>query len=134
MAALLLERPPVLERDLEHGFEHEPRELHEPRDPHSSQDPQDLHDRSGHMLIQNRPGARGGLTLDDLVTGVWEGLALRATVVCPVCAGQMTSASEVSSADMSVQELSRTQELSGIQELSGDTLAGACLNCGSQLS
>jgi DnaJ-class molecular chaperone len=31
------------------------------------------------------------LTLDDLITGVWEGLALHETVRCPACGGTMTS-------------------------------------------
>ncbi|HEU4978862.1 MAG TPA: hypothetical protein VFT42_08210 [Solirubrobacteraceae bacterium] len=34
--------------------------------------------------------ARGGLTLDELIVGVWEGLAAHATVACPVCGGSMT--------------------------------------------
>jgi hypothetical protein len=36
-----------------------------------------------------RTRAHGRLTLGDLITGVWEGLAVRA-VRCPVCAGEMT--------------------------------------------
>jgi hypothetical protein len=38
--------------------------------------------------------ARGGLTLDELITGVWEGLSVRQTVRCPACGGAMTPASE----------------------------------------
>jgi hypothetical protein len=34
--------------------------------------------------------ARGGLTLDELIVGVWEGLAAHSTVACPVCGGAMT--------------------------------------------
>jgi tRNA(Ile2) C34 agmatinyltransferase TiaS len=34
--------------------------------------------------------ARGGLTLDELIVGVWEGLAAHHTVACPVCGGAMT--------------------------------------------
>lgn len=30
-------------------------------------------------------GASGGLTLEQLVSGVWEGLAARVPVACPVC-------------------------------------------------
>jgi DnaJ-class molecular chaperone len=30
-----------------------------------------------------------GLTLDDLITGVWEGLSSHHTVTCPVCSGKM---------------------------------------------
>ena len=32
----------------------------------------------------------GGLTLDDLVVGVWEGLSAHRTVACPACGGAMT--------------------------------------------
>ena len=39
----------------------------------------------------NQTGARGGLTLDDLITGVWEGLATHDTVCCPACGGAMSS-------------------------------------------
>lgn len=30
-----------------------------------------------------------GLTLDQLITGVWEGLSSHHTVTCPVCSGKM---------------------------------------------
>ena len=30
-----------------------------------------------------------GLTLDQLLTGVWEGLSTHHTVTCPVCSGKM---------------------------------------------
>ena len=41
-----------------------------------------------------RPGAllagtSGGPTLDDLITGVWEGLSANETVSCPACGGAM---------------------------------------------
>jgi hypothetical protein len=29
----------------------------------------------------------GGLTLDDAIVGVWEGLAARVVVACPLCGG-----------------------------------------------
>jgi DnaJ-class molecular chaperone len=29
------------------------------------------------------------LTLDDVITGVWEGLSSHHTVTCPVCSGKM---------------------------------------------
>jgi hypothetical protein len=32
----------------------------------------------------------GGLTLDDLVVGVWEGLSAHRAVACPACGGEMT--------------------------------------------
>jgi hypothetical protein len=56
--------------------------------------------------------AYGGLTLDDLITGVWEGLAVRDTVCCPVCGGMMVS----HTAD------------------SGDVCEGGCRDCGTVLS
>jgi len=31
----------------------------------------------------------GGLTLDDLVVGVWEGLSAHRAVACPACGGEM---------------------------------------------
>jgi hypothetical protein len=33
--------------------------------------------------------ARGEPTLDDVLAGVWEGLAARAAAGCPVCGGRM---------------------------------------------
>jgi hypothetical protein len=39
----------------------------------------------------SRTGAHGWLTLDDLITGVWEGLAVRDAVRCPACGGTMAS-------------------------------------------
>ena len=35
------------------------------------------------------PDKSGGLTLDDLVVGVWEGLSAHRTVPCPACGGAM---------------------------------------------
>jgi hypothetical protein len=32
----------------------------------------------------------GEPTLDELLTGVWEGLAAHRSVLCPVCSGEMT--------------------------------------------
>jgi hypothetical protein len=32
----------------------------------------------------------GGLTLDDLLVGVWEGLSAHRTVACPACGEAMT--------------------------------------------
>lgn len=31
----------------------------------------------------------GGLTLDDAIVGVWEGLAAQVTVACPCCGGAL---------------------------------------------
>jgi DnaJ-class molecular chaperone len=91
MTTLLLERPLAVAHDFE-------------RDPHGQSD---------HAHVLARTGAHGRLTLDDLVTGVWEGLAVRATVTCPVCAGSMTSGSDGANAD---------------------TPTGVCLSCDSRLS
>ena len=38
--------------------------------------------------------ARGGLTLDELITGVWEGLSAGRTVRCPACGGALAPAGE----------------------------------------
>jgi hypothetical protein len=58
-----------------------------------------------------RTDAHGRLTLDDLVTGVWEGLAVRDAVHCLVCGGTMASSAH-----------------------SHDASIGDCLNCGSRLT
>jgi len=34
-------------------------------------------------------GVGGGRTLDDALSGAWEGLTAHAVVACPVCAGRM---------------------------------------------
>jgi hypothetical protein len=94
MGTLLLERSPALDE----GFEHDT--------PH----------RLDGTLFAGTADAHGRLTLDDLITGAWEGLAVRGTVTCPVCASPMTARS------------------SGAPEHGGDAPVGACLSCGSQLS
>jgi hypothetical protein len=38
--------------------------------------------------IAGRP-ARRGLTLDDVIVGVWEGLHAHHTATCPICGGEM---------------------------------------------
>lgn len=91
MSTLLLDRPPALEE----GFEHDARR------------------RLGGAPDAGQVDAHGRLTLDDLIVGVWEGLAVRATVQCPVCAGPMAS---------------------GSHEHAADTLAGACMSCGARLA
>jgi hypothetical protein len=67
----------------------------------------------------NRTDAHGWLTLDDLVTGVWEGLAVCDTVHCPACGGTMASRG---AAGAEAHEI-----LDGARE-------GTCLDCGIQLS
>jgi hypothetical protein len=92
MTSLLLEQSPAIERN----FEHDP------------------HDRLEAARISGRTaGAHGRLTLDDLVTGVWEGLAVRDAASCPVCEGPMTSTPHGTS---------------------GESPTGVCLSCGSRLS
>ena len=54
---------------------------------------------------------RGGPTLDDLITGVWEGLAVHSLAGCPACGGAMS------------------------RHASGPgTLAGVCEDCSSELT
>ena len=91
MTTLLLERSPALDE----GFEYEAR------------------CRLDGVLIAGATDAHGRLTLDDLITGVWEGLAVRGTVNCPVCASQMASRTPVGC---------------------GEVPTGVCRNCGSRLS
>lgn len=38
-------------------------------------------------------GASGGPTLDELISGVWEGLSARVFVACPVCTRPLRAAS-----------------------------------------
>jgi hypothetical protein len=88
MGTLLLERPRAVEGDFERH-------------------------RRNRGVISGRTDAHGGLTLDDLITSVWQGLAVRAAVTCPVCEGPMAS---------------------GAQGDEGASPTSACLNCGSRLS
>jgi hypothetical protein len=91
MPTLLLERAPALGE----GLEHEPcRGL-------------------GDAGVTGQTDAHGRLTLDDLIVSVWEGLAVRGTVSCPVCAGPMVA-------------------MTGGQDEEAPT--GACFDCGARLS
>jgi hypothetical protein len=90
MTPMLLERFPALEESVGHDMPHR---------------------LDGALL--GRADAHGRLTLDDLITSVWEGLAVRDTVNCPVCAGPMTPGSSTTRSD---------------------STAAACFSCGSQLS
>jgi len=93
MPTLLLERAPALGE----GLEHDPcRGL-------------------GGMVDTGRTGAHGRLTLDERIVSVWEGLAVRGTVSCPVCAGPMVLDA-------------------GERGDDADPLAGLCADCGSRLS
>jgi hypothetical protein len=38
---------------------------------------------------RHAPASRGGVTLDDLLTAAWDGLAAHHSVACPVCSGPM---------------------------------------------
>ena len=60
---------------------------------------------------RSRTAVRGGLTLDELITGVWEGLSACQAVRCPACGGAMQPARE-----------------SGPRGV-----LGACNDCGSEL-
>jgi DNA-directed RNA polymerase subunit RPC12/RpoP len=60
----------------------------------------------------NRVDGRGGLTLDEMVAGVWEGLAAKDAVRCPACGGTMVSRSAARA----------------------EAREGVCLNCGARLS
>jgi hypothetical protein len=89
MPTLLLERAPALGE----GLEHEPRR------------------GLGDAGVTGQTDAHGRLTLNEIITSVWEGLAVRGTVSCPVCSGPMAAHRD------------------------GDcTVSGACLYCGASLS
>lgn len=75
-------------------------------------DERDTSFRLDGALCAGMPGAHGRLTLDELITGVWEGLAVRGTIECPVCTSSMV--------------LSSHGDGSGRQ-------TGSCLGCGSKL-
>lgn len=90
MSTLLLERSPTLDE----GFECDARL------------------RLDGARFAGRADAHGGLTLDDLITSVWEGLAVRGTVDCPVCESQMAT---------------------DLDDDCDDPPTGVCLDCGSRL-
>ena len=80
---------------LEEGLEHEPRR------------------GLGDAGDTGRTDAHGRLTLDELITSVWEGLAVRGTVSCPVCSGPMVTHS---------------------LDSDGERLTGTCIGCSASLS
>ena len=43
-----------------------------------------------HCDVHRASETGGGLTLDDLVVGVWEGLSAHRAVACPACGEEMT--------------------------------------------
>jgi hypothetical protein len=92
VTTLLLERSPLLQA----SFEVEKRDEHEES-----------------TLFSQRADARGRLTLDELITGVWEGLSVRDVIPCPVCGGAMKSGSSAAPDGSPV---------------------GDCMDCGSRLS
>jgi hypothetical protein len=91
MTTLLLERSLARDEGFEHG----------------------AHPRLDDARFAGRADAHGRLTLDELIIDVWEGLAVRASVNCPVCAGQMALRSVADSED---------------------SPTGVCADCGSRLS
>ena len=54
----------------------------------------------------------GALTLDQLIAGIWEGLAMDGVVRCPACHGRMKAHAAIQ----------------------GEAVGGDCLDCGAQLS
>ena len=65
---------------LDLGFDRPPILGGGPDDDHAPRPGMPGPDRSSHSR----------LTLDHLITGVWEGLSSHHTVTCPVCSGKMT--------------------------------------------
>jgi hypothetical protein len=101
MPTLLLERAPALGE----GLEHEPRRW------------------LGGAVVTGQTDAHGRFTLDELITSVWEGLAVRAAVSCPVCAGPMVPRRHSGAA----QDLEDTSMDAGAR-------SAVCLGCGTRLS
>lgn len=91
MPTLLLERAPALGE----GLEHDPRR------------------GLGDAVDTGRTDAHGRLTLDERITSVWEGLAVRGTVSCPVCGGRMEAEGKGGGAE--------------------HMLLGSCSDCGTHL-
>ena len=89
MSTLLLERSP----DLDESFE------------------RDTRLRLDGAPLGGTADVHGRLTLDELITSVWEGLAVRGTVDCPVCASPMALRSHGDD----------------------DGQTGSCLDCGSEI-
>jgi len=72
-------------------------------------------------------GGRGRLTLDDVVVGVWEGLAAARPAPCPVCGGTMAPAGG--------RVFGGSPLVSGAGPTGGSGWAGGrCEDCGSMLS
>jgi hypothetical protein len=69
-----------------------------------------LAEREADMQLWTEEG--GGPTLDDVLSGAWEGLAASSTVACPVCGGDLAP---------------RWSAGSGV-------VGGSCADCGSSLA
>jgi hypothetical protein len=90
MSSLLLERTPAFDEGFERGTRL----------------------RLDDAALAGMAEAHGRITLDELITGVWEGLAMRGAVECPVCASPMALSSHLGGDDQQM---------------------GSCLGCGSEL-
>jgi hypothetical protein len=90
MSTLLLERAPILDENSE----------------------RDVRLRLDSTLLAGVANTHGRLTLDELITGVWEGLAVHCAVECPVCMSPMALNSEDGGEGQQI---------------------GFCLDCGSRL-
>jgi hypothetical protein len=63
-------------------------------------------------MLDGTRGAHGGFTLDDVIVGAWEDLAVRAVARCPVCSGTMAQTAGAA----------------------GGPLEGLCGSCGARFS
>jgi hypothetical protein len=68
----------------------------------------------------------GEPTLDDLVAGVWEELAVRGLARCPICGGEMH-------AEITPVEVVDAAVLAELEEQPHPILRGACEDCGTEL-
>lgn len=51
--------------------------------------PAPTRERGAEPASRPAPASRGGLTLDEVVSAAWDGLAGHHSVTCPVCSGAM---------------------------------------------
>ena len=75
-------------------------------------------------------GAGGEPTLDDVLAGVWEGLAARATAACPICGERMEPVSDAGGHGGAASEGRVASE----DARPGAPEGARCTNCGSSLS
>jgi hypothetical protein len=85
----------------------------------ASRDRSDIGQHASGIGSAVRGGACGALTLDELISDVWEGLGVQETALCPACGGAMA--------------LRGGGGAPSHAALPGDVPHGDCVDCGAQL-